>query len=68
LDEEILELIIDKAQAKSIGDIRVRARVNPREQPRLQSMLDRRLDDRAKGIAFVCNDLVDGSLLLCLMK
>lgn len=68
LDEEILELIIDKAQAKSIGDIRVRARVNPREQPRLQSMLDRRLDDRAKGMAFVCNDLVDGALLLCLMK
>ncbi len=68
LDEEILELIIDKAQAKSIGDIRVRARVDPREQPRLQSMLDRRLDVRAKGMAFICNDLVDGALLLCLMK
>ncbi len=68
LDEELLELIIDKAQAKSIGDIRVRARVDPREQPRLQSMLDRCLDDRAKGMGFVCNDLLDGALLLCLMK
>lgn len=68
LDEDILELIIDKAQAKSIGNIRVRARVDPREQPRLQSMLDRCLDDRAKGMAFVCNDLIDGALLLCLMK
>ena len=68
LDEEVLELIINKAQAKSIGNIRVRARVDPREQPRLQSMLDRCLDDRAKGMAFVCNDLIDGALLLCLMK
>ena len=68
LDEEKLELIIDKAQAKSIGDIRIRARVNPRDQPRFQSMLDRCLDERAKGRGFVCNDLVDGALLLCLMK
>ena len=68
LDEEILESIIDKAHAKSIGDIRVRARVDPRDQPRFQSMIDRCLDERAKGRGFVCNDLADGALLLCLMK
>tara|TARA_B100001142_G_scaffold326616_1_gene382461 strand:- start:109 stop:1314 length:1206 start_codon:yes stop_codon:yes gene_type:complete len=68
LDEEKLELIIDKAQAKSIGDIRIRARVDPRDQPIFQSMLDRCLDERAKARGFVCNDLVDGALLLCLMK
>lgn len=68
LNEEILNLIIDKAQAKAIGDIRIRVRVDPREQPGLQSMLDRCLDERAKGMAFICQDLVDGALLLCLMK